>query len=247
MKHTENINRFDKKDNGGVTLNKQYYYCLAYCYLHRVFKYTGQKNEEAMVNAGAKCATNCTVLYDAKLSHISMAFGAPFVRYLGSRETHFVLPNVNDGISSCNIEHKFRRGKMLLDHTESDDYAIIDNGENAIGLFRSSGRYSVHAHYYVYNFQHGTLDKVTCHEDGGQEYLDSSFQDNNALRLSIVKFPDQAVISPENETLNKKLQEWPTATDAYPKVFNLNYMKSQEITRLINKYARLMIGAPPEL
>ena len=85
------------------------------------------------------------------------------------------MPNTTNGCSSCGIEHKHKRGKLLFDHTEADDYAIIDNGENVIGLFRSSGKFSLHAHYYVYNFQHGTLDKVTCHEDGGQEYLDSSF------------------------------------------------------------------------
>lgn len=248
MKYTENISRFEKKDNGGITLNKQYFYCLAYCYLHKVFKHSGQKNEEAMVAAGDKCRTNCTVLVNAKLSHISMSFGAPFVNYLGSRTTQFVLPNTTNGCSSCSIEHKHKRGKLLFDHTEADDYAIIDNGENAIGLFRSSGKFSLHAHYYVYNFQHGTLDKVTCHEDGGQEYLDSSFQENKPLRLSIVKFPKDSILLPENGSSCKNLQFYPTATEAFQAVFNSEaYIKSKLMEQLIDKYKMLMIGVPHEL
>lgn len=248
MKYTENIQRFEKKDNGGITLNKQYFYCLAYCYLHQVFKYTGYKNEDAMVNAGSRCDTNCSILYNTKLSHISMSFCIPFVKYK-SRDNRFILPNITDGNSpSCNIEHRHKRGSDLYNNTDANDYGIIDNGENAIGFFRSSGRLSLRAHYYAYNFQHGTLDKVTCHDDGGQEYLDSCFQDNKPLRLSIVKFSKEDIVRPDDKSMLKKLQQFQTANDAYRSLFHSpEYFKLKEVEHIIKKYEDLLKWEPAEL
>jgi len=250
MKHTENIARFDKADNGGVTLKKQYYYCLAYCYLHRVHKRRGEKNEEAMRIAGYSCKTNCTALYDAELIHISLSFGAPFVRFARERDMpepiRFLLPKADD-IDSCKIGEKSKRGEKLCKNTYANDYAIIDNGTNAIGIFRSSGTFSLNPHYYVYNFQHGTLDKVTCHQEGGQEYLDSSFQDDKPLRLTTLHFSDESVLNPEDKSILSKLQVYHDATTAHQKLFNQAYVNSMECTKAIEKHAKMIGVVPNEL
>ena len=244
MKYTETVRFFDKKDIVGVTLNKQYFYCLSYCYLHQFYKHKEEKsNGTAMELAGDKCKTNCTVLNpDARLSSISAVFGMPF-RLHG---VPILMPATRKDCG-FKLEHRHNRGVHLFRATKSDGYAIIEDGEYAIALFRSSGKFSIRAHYYVYNFQHATLDKVTCHEDGGQEYLDSSFKHERPLNMTTVEFPDEAIFGAKSDEVFITLQTL-GATDAYQRFFMTEkHLSLRQIEDKLREHPHLMIGAPPEL